>query len=223
VDIAAASVADGGRVLQYDCWGGGNQEFSVEAVGNGSYRLRNVLSGKCIGVTAASISNGATLEQRSCGANDSQSFFLNHKGSSKFELENVKSGKCVDVANASASNMAAMQLYDCWGGANQTFHAPGVVSNASSPGTSPSSLYNQLKLFGQAENRYLMFASTATEVSIDPMGTLIDGGSSATSGACYEGSTVYSGSHVSGACCIVSGKYGRLQKSPWNTKMYFCK
>lgn len=223
MDIAAGSMADGGRLIQYDCWGGDNQEFSVDSMGNGQYRLRNVQSGKCLGAVNAATHNGAALEQRTCGANDSQTFNLNSKGAGKFEVKNVKSGRCVDVANGSTANVATMQLYDCWGAPGQTFFAPSMTSSTSTPGTAPANLYNQLKLFGQGENGYLMFASTSTEVSIDPMGTLVEGGSSATSGSCYEGSTVYSGRNIAGSCCVVSGRFSTLQRSPLNSKVYFCR
>lgn len=223
IDISAGSTADGARAIQYDCWGGDNQEFAVDSMGNGQYRLRNVLSGKCLGTVNAATNNGAALEQRTCGANDSQTFNLNSKGSGNFEIKNVKSGRCVDVANGSTANVATMQLYDCWGAPGQTFSAPTITSNTSAPGTAPSNLYNQLKLFGQAENRYLMFASTSTEVSIDPMATLVEGGSAAQSGSCFEGSTVYSGTNLSGTCCSVSGRFSTLQRSPLNSKVYFCK
>ncbi len=223
IDIAAGTMADGGRVQQYDCWGGGNQEFALDSVGNSQYRIRNVMSGKCLGVAGASTANAALIEQRTCGANDSQTFNLNNKGSGRYELKNVKSGKCVDVSGNSTANVANIQLYSCSGGANQTFSAPGIVSGTSSPGTSPAKLFDQLKLFGQGENGYLMFQSTATEVSIDPMGTVVDGGSSAASGACYSGSTVYSQTNIAGSCCMVSGVYGTLERSSFNARMFVCR
>lgn len=221
VDIAYGSMNDGGRAQQYDCWGGANQKFAIQSQGNNAYRIQNVLSGKCLGSMGASPAEGTALEQRGCGANDAQLFQLNSKGGDRFELKHVKSGRCVDVRNISHDNAATIQIWSCNGGSWQTFAAAGITVTANPP-VKPSSLATQLKLFGEAENRYLMFQSTATEVSIDPMGTMVDGGSSASSGACYEGSTVFSHTNVKNACCIVSGKYGKLTQSAWNTRMYYC-
>jgi hypothetical protein len=228
MDIAGISANDGAQVQQYSCSGGTNQKFTVEANG-ANYRLKANNSGKCLGVVNSATNDGALLEQRSCGANNSQNFMLNSKGTGLFELKNVASGKCVDIQGGGTADGQKAQLYSCHGGANQTFQATGLTAGTGTTTTTtssvtPSTLWNQLKFAGEADNRYLMFQSTATQVSIDPMGTLVDGGSGSSSGSCYAGSTVFnSTTNLTGACCTVNGVYGTLARSAWNVNTYVCK
>jgi hypothetical protein len=225
MDIAGVSGSDGAQVQQYACNGNSNQKFTVEAVG-ANYRLKANNSGKCLGVTNSSTADGAILEQRTCGANNSQLFQLNSKGTNLFELKNVSSGKCVDIQGGGTGDGQKAQLYSCHGGANQTFQATGFTAGTTSSTTTsvaPSALWTQLKFAGESDNRYLMFQSNSTQVSIDPMGTIVDGGSSSSSGSCFTGATVYSTTNITGSCCSVNGVYGTLSVSSWNTKLYVCK
>jgi hypothetical protein len=220
-DVEAESTADGAQVIQYACWGGNNQKFAVESQGNNNYRLKNVRSGKCIGVVNGATNDGAALEQRWCGANNSQLFQLTAKNNNTFEIKNVASGRCVDVRYNSVDNMAALQIFGCHGGANQTF-AMNVASTTTKTPVVPATLVNQLKFAGDTENKYLMFQSTSSQASIDPMGTMVAGGYTAKSGSCVDGATVY-GHGVAGNCCSVNGKLGSLAQSPWNKKLAYCK
>lgn len=226
MDIVGISSNDGATVQQYSCSGGSNQKFTVEAQGNNTYRFKANNSGKCLGVVNSSNADTSLLEQRSCGANSSQLFQMNSKGNGFYEIKNVNSGKCIDVRGNNSNDGSAFQLFSCHGGANQTFAISGLsttsTSSSSSSSATPSALWSRLKFAGEGDNRYLMFQSNASEVSIDPMGTLIDGGSSASSGACYEGSTIFSSTNITGSCCIADRKYGKLARSAWNTKMFMC-
>jgi hypothetical protein len=224
LDVAGASSNDGAAINQYGCWGGNNQKFTVESQGNNTYRLKGVASGKCIGVVNGATNDGAGIEQRTCGANNSQLFQLNNKGNNTFELKHVSSGKCVDVKGNSTGDSVGLQLWSCHGGANQAY-AMNLTSGGSTSTTSsvnPGVLFNQLKFAGELDNKFLMFQSTATQVSIDPMATMISGGSTATSGSCSDGATAY-GEGLAGDCCSVSGKLGTLVQSPWNKKLFYCK
>jgi hypothetical protein len=222
IDLWKGNFEQGGGVQQYYCWGAANQKFSVDSLGSGQYRLRSAQSGLCLSVVNGSTADDARFEQRTCGATDSQKFSFRDMGVGRIEIKNTKSGKCVDVSSWSLDNGAPLHLWPCTGTANQQFYALGTTS-ASLPTTSPSGLANQLRMFGHTDNRYLMFAATNTEVSIDPMGTMIDGGSSASAGLCYEGSTAYSSASLAGACCSVNGVFKTLVRSPFNPKMYICK
>jgi hypothetical protein len=226
MDVVGVSSNDGAQVQQFSCSNGSNQKFTVESVGNNNYRLKAAHSGKCLGVVNNGTGDGSLLEQRSCGANNSQLFQLNSKGTNVFELRNVNSGKCVDIQGGGTADGQRAVLFSCHGGSNQRFQASGVSGGggtSSSSSVVTSSLWGQLKFAGESDNRYLMFQSTPTQVSIDPMGTMVDGGSSASSGACVEGGTMYSSTNVAGSCCSVNGKYGTLQRSAFNAKTYVCK
>lgn len=230
MDISGVSYSDGAGVQQYACSGGGNQKFTVEAQANNTYRLKASHSGKCLGVMYNATHDGAALEQRSCGSSNSQLFSINDKGSGRYELKNVNSGKCVDVRSNSSSNGAVLQLSSCHGGANQQFAAAGFNKSTSTSSTSSggsmnnSVLWSQLKFAGEHENKYLQFQSTSTQVSIDPMGTMVDGGASGKSGSCTEGSCSYDYSKSSsGQCCVYDGKYGKLVQSAWNKNLFYCR
>jgi hypothetical protein len=224
MDIVANSASDGAQVQQYSCSGGSNQKFTVEASGS-SYRLKANNSGKCLGVANNATNDGALLEQRTCGANNSQLFNLTSKGNGAFEFKNVQSGKCIDIQGGGTADGQRAQLYSCHGGANQTIQATGLTSGGTTTTSSvtPSTLWSQLKFAGEVDNKYLMFKSDATTVSIDPMGTMTNGGSGTTSGSCFTGGTVYSTTNISGACCSVNGVYGTLSVSTFNPKWYVCK
>jgi hypothetical protein len=223
MDIVGNTSNDGAQVQQYSCSGGANQKFTIEAVGS-NYRLKANNSGKCLGVANNASNDGALLEQRSCGANNSQLFNLTSKGNGAFEIKNVQSGKCIDIQGGGTSDGQRAQLYSCHGGANQTIQATGFSSGTSTTSSvNPSTLWNQLKFAGEVDNKYLMFKSDATTVSIDPMGTVVDGGSGSSSGACYAGATVYSTTNIAGSCCTVNSVYGTLIQSSFNAKMFTCK
>lgn len=225
MDVAGNTTNDGAQVQQYSCHGGANQKFTLEAQANNTFRLKANNSGKCLGVANSATHDGALLEQRSCGANNSQTFQLNSKGTGLYELKHVASGKCVDIQSGGTADGQRAQIYSCHGGNNQKFQATGFSSGGSTSTSSfaPSVLASQLKFAGETDNRYLAFQSTSTQVSIDPMGTLIDGGSGSSSGSCWQGSTIISSTNIAGQCCVVNGAYYTLKQSPWNSKTFYCK
>jgi hypothetical protein len=71
LDVTAANLADGAKVIQWSCWGGANQHWRLVNVGGGFYEVRAQHSNKCLDVTAASLADGANVIQWSCwgGAN----------------------------------------------------------------------------------------------------------------------------------------------------------
>lgn len=241
MDIAGMGQHDGAGVQQYQCSGQGNQKFSVEHQGNNNYRIKAVHSGKCLSVVNNATHDGANLEQRTCGSSNSQLFQLNSKGHQLYELRNVNSGKCVDIKSYGYGDGQGAQLYSCSGGANQTFQMQSLSTGSGGgsspppppgpgpkPKPKPSVLWSHLKFAGEHENRYLMFQSTESQVSIDPMATLISGGSSSSSGACTEtGSVMPISNGTVGHCCMVKTpqgmKQGKIATIPRNTLMLQCK
>lgn len=223
------STNDNTTAVQDYCSGSQTQAWSMETKGGSNYQFKNG-AGKCLGVANNATNDGATVTVQSCNGSNGQLFTANHKGGNNFELKNTASGKCLDVSSGQGSANLRLQIYSCHGGANQTFNMGSVSTGGSSSSTKtaassvkPSVLFNQLKFAGETDNKFLMFQSTATQASIDPMGTMIDGGSKATSGSCLEGATQLDSDNLSGKCCVVSGKYGKLVVSTWNKKLYYCK
>lgn len=231
MDIYAASTADGAILHQYSCTGLSNQRFTLESQGGGKYRLKAEHSGKCLAVASVH-SEGAQFEQRSCNNSDAQLFYVTDKGNQQFEIKNVGSNRCMDVRYWSQGDFAVAQQSSCHGGNNQRFIMSNVSSGSSSGGSSesgaplrnPSDLRHRLKFAGEDQNRYLAFQFTGTQVSIDPMGTMVDGGSTAQSGSCVYGSTIYDPARKSGnKCCVSNGRYGKLQQSTFNKSLYYCR
>lgn len=229
MDIVGNTGNDGAQVQQYSCSGNSNQKFTIEASGS-SYRLKANNSGKCLGVSNNATNDGALLEQRSCGANNSQLFNLTSKGNGAFEIKNVQSGKCIDMQGGGTGDGQRAQLYSCHGGANQTFQATGFTSGTSTTTSSvnPASLWPMLKFAGEVDNKYLMFKSDATTVSIDPLSGMVSGGSGTTSGACIteDSNPFLQAAGLNGTCCIVGTTtkvYGKLAVTPWSQTTYQCK
>lgn len=225
MDIVGVSGNDGAQVQQYSCNGASNQKYTIEASGT-AFRLKANNSGKCLGVVNSATNDGALLEQRTCGANTSQLFNMNSKGNGTYEVKNVNSGKCVDIQSGGTGDGQKAQLYTCRGTANQTIQATGFTSGGTTTTSSvvPSTLQSQIKFAGDVDNKYLMFKSDATTVSIDPMGTVVDGGSSTSSGSCVMGASSYSSAtNTLGGCCSMNGVYSTLIASTFSSRWYVCK
>jgi Ricin-type beta-trefoil lectin domain len=219
VNVTAASTSNGANIQQYQCTGGDNTMFTLESQANGSYRLKAKHSGKCMRVTTNQA--GANVDQNACDTSTSQQFDL-IPVNGKFQLKNRSGGMCLDVAGVSTANNANVQVWNCGTGANQQFTM--AVTNTSVPLANPAALANNLLWVGGVDNAYLSFLSNATEVSIDPTGTMVDGGSTAQSGACVVSSSVFDSTRTSGGkCCEVEGKFGTLQQTTWNKSLYYCK
>lgn len=225
------STADNTTVIQDNCSQGPTQVWTMENKGGANYQFKNG-AGKCMGVQYNATHDGASVVLQTCNGSSAQLFTANHKGSNNFELRNTGSGKCLDVASGQHHAGLRLQIYNCANSGNQTFNLPSVSIGGGSSGTTtittkpggklkPAVLFNQLKFAGEVENKFLMFQSTETQASIDPMGTMITGGSTAKSGKCAEGSVTVTGKV--GDCCVVSGKYGTLQKASWNPGTLYCK
>jgi chitinase len=121
VDVAAASLADGANIQQYQCNGTGAQKFDVLALGDGSYRLLNVTSGKAVDVAGASLADGANVQQWTSNGSGAQRFVIK-AGGAGFTLRNQGSGKCVDVAGWSTGDGGNIQQWACSGNQNQVFN-----------------------------------------------------------------------------------------------------
>lgn len=125
VDVANASVAHAAAVVQANCWGGGNQKWRFNDVGNGYYNIIAQHSGKCLDVANASVADAAAVVQGRCWNGGNQKWRLKQVGSEGginiYEIIAQHSGKCLDVAHASLAHAASVVQARCWGGANQRF------------------------------------------------------------------------------------------------------
>jgi hypothetical protein len=63
LDVEGVSTANGAKIQQWDYLGGNNQEWKLESVGDGYYRIVAQHSGKVLDVEGVSTANGAKIQQ----------------------------------------------------------------------------------------------------------------------------------------------------------------
>jgi beta-glucanase (GH16 family) len=102
--------------LEFSQVGGGGS-----AISPGTYRLRNVNSGKVLEVAGgeSSTANGDNVQQWSSNNGAWQQWTVEANGDGTYRLLNVNSGKALDVSDVSTSPGANVHQWDYVGGANQ--------------------------------------------------------------------------------------------------------
>ncbi|MCI3920821.1 RICIN domain-containing protein [Paenibacillus sp. TRM 82003] len=124
LDVAQQSTANGANVALWSYWGGNNQKWRVESVGN-YYRIVNVNSGKALDVASSSTANHGNIIQYEYWGGSNQQWSLVEAGDGAFRVVNRNSGKSLDASGA--DNGSNVIQYDYWGGANQKWEI--VVAN----------------------------------------------------------------------------------------------
>lgn len=119
LDIEGISGASGAPVIQWDYHGGANQQFHVDHVSGGYYRLIALNSGKVLDVTGASTAAGAAIIQWDWHGGDNQLFRLESLGDGCVRIVAKHSGKVLDVTGGSTGNGARIIQWDWHGGDNQ--------------------------------------------------------------------------------------------------------
>ncbi len=121
LDVANGSASDGANVMQWWCWGGHNQQWTIVNAGDGYYKVVARHSGKCLDVVNWSTADGANVQQWPCPGRGTtnQQWRLVGNGDGSYQLVARHSGKCLDVAAMSSADGANVQQWSCWGGANQ--------------------------------------------------------------------------------------------------------
>ncbi len=102
-------------------YGGQNQQFYMEDVGDGYQQIRVVHSGKCLEVANYSTSDGADIVQMDCSGEANQAFKkeFNNGG---YKLKIKHSGKYVDCAGQGTSDGTNIHQWSGWAGDNQIFY-----------------------------------------------------------------------------------------------------
>lgn len=123
VDVKDVSTAPGAPLQLWDCYGGENQRFYLEAMGDGYYRLKAAHSNLCLDAgDFGNPNDGASLRQWSCGNTPSQQFKVEYVDSNYYRLVAKHNGKCVDVSGAGTANGTRIQMWTCNGTAAQQFY-----------------------------------------------------------------------------------------------------
>lgn len=110
-DVTSASTANGARVQLYSSNNTNAQKYRFELIGNGTYKIVNVNSGKVLDVAGGSTANGAALQQYTSNNTVAQQWTVRNYGSGKIALVSVNANKAVDIPGGNAVQQAQLQLY----------------------------------------------------------------------------------------------------------------
>ncbi|MBB6678031.1 RICIN domain-containing protein [Cohnella lubricantis] len=115
LDVYQQSTSNNANVDVWSYWGGNNQKWRIEAVGN-YFRIVNVNSGKAL--DAGGTGNNANVLQYDYWGGDNQQWSIVYTGNGdQYRIVNRASGRALDVSGS--ANGDNVQIYDWWGGDNQ--------------------------------------------------------------------------------------------------------
>lgn len=114
MDVAGGESAtdDGVTVFQWALTNTQNQQFELEHLGDGSYKVIAKHSGKVLDVAGVSSANGADIHQWSYSGSDNQKWIVVDAGDGFYKLIAQHSGKVAEIASCSSDQMANLQQYD---------------------------------------------------------------------------------------------------------------
>ena len=110
-DVTSASTTNGARVQLYSSNNTNAQKYRFESIGNGTYKIVNINSGKMLDVSSGSTANGAALQQYTSNNTVAQQWTVRNYGSGKIALVSVNANKAVDIPGGNAVQQAQLQLY----------------------------------------------------------------------------------------------------------------
>lgn len=111
LDVLGAATASGSPVGQSVGHGASNQQWLIESLGSGQYRLTGVGSGNVLDINGASTADNAAAIISTWNSGNNQRFTLQDRGNGYYSLVFVHSGKALGVQSAStASGAAVVQL-----------------------------------------------------------------------------------------------------------------
>ncbi|HUP12678.1 MAG TPA: RICIN domain-containing protein, partial [Niastella sp.] len=119
LDVNASSTANGGAIVQWDYWGGNNQQWKITNLGNGYYSIINRNSNKALDVNGGSTASGAGIIQYDYAGGNNQQWRIVDMGFGYFEITNRNSGQSLDVNGASTANGGGAIQWPYNGGRNQ--------------------------------------------------------------------------------------------------------
>lgn len=119
LDVNGQSVANGGGIVQWDYWGGNNQQWKITDLGNGYYSIINRNSNKTLDVNGQSTTQGAGIVQWDYWGGNNQQWQIIDIGFGYYEILNRNSGQSLDVNGQSTANGAGMIQWPWGGGRNQ--------------------------------------------------------------------------------------------------------
>jgi C-terminal processing protease CtpA/Prc len=130
LDVDGASTEDAAPVIQWRCHGGANQQWRLEAVANGAFRLTARHSGKVLDVYGGSIEDLAPAIQYPWHAGENQLWAIEPASDGYLRIVARHSGKALDVAGGSLEDGTSVIQYSVHGGANQQWLLRAIGSTA---------------------------------------------------------------------------------------------
>lgn len=105
LDVNGGSTSDGGNIIQWDYWGGNNQQWSLSASSNSGYfSITNHNSNKVLDVNEQATNAGAGIVQWSYSGGASQQWQVVDQGFGYYKIINRNSGLALDVNGQSKAN-----------------------------------------------------------------------------------------------------------------------
>ncbi len=112
VEGGPTNVEDGANIQQYYCTGNTNQQFQFTHLGDGTYKITAVNSGKAIDVSNFSKDNFANIHQYTYDDLLNQQFVVVEVDNSYYKLVSKNSGKIIEVLYSSSDAGANVNQYD---------------------------------------------------------------------------------------------------------------
>jgi hypothetical protein len=119
-DLPSGETGEGTELIQFDCHGGRNQQWTIESLGAVGWRILSVMSGKCLDTKARRSGGGAYVVEVSCDGSLSQLWSIRNDGNG-YVLQNVASRLCLDVLGGSSASGTKLIAWRCTGERNQTW------------------------------------------------------------------------------------------------------
>lgn len=119
LDVLGASIDDFAPIIQYDCYGGANQQWQFISLEEGYYCIVARHSGKVLDVFGTSTDDLAAVMQYSSHGGANQQWRLEEVGEGYYQIVARHSGKALDVFGASPENFTELIQYEAHGNQNQ--------------------------------------------------------------------------------------------------------
>ena len=119
LDVNGASTANGGGIVQWDYWGGTNQQWKLTGLGGGLFAVTNNNSNKSLDVYGSATTGGAGIVQWDYWGGTNQQWNVVDIGFGYYQVTNVNSGLALDVNGASTANGAGIIQWYWSGNRNQ--------------------------------------------------------------------------------------------------------
>jgi endoglucanase len=126
LDVNNSSVDDGGSIIQWEYWGGNNQQWQFNALGDGYFSVINKNSGKALDIDNASADAGKNIVQWSYADSTNQQWQIIDIGFGYYKIINKKSDLSLDVNGQSTENGGNVIQWYWNGGANQQWQLTGL-------------------------------------------------------------------------------------------------